>query len=213
MKTWNDFEQLVRSVHTEEEFNELKFTSELIGEIINARSAKGWTQTELAQRTGLKQSAIARLESQSTIPKLDTFVKLTNALGLRLSFNISEKITESTITETASIQKELQDLKNVVQLLNEKLDIVISGGKADTKVTKTKLTVEQTIEPQDIVEKLWWTEAQPQTPSSYRLLSTLLGATSISEGDSTKNQNRYPQGRSRLTTLLTERSIGNEKDF
>jgi ribosome-binding protein aMBF1 (putative translation factor) len=56
----------------------------LHGEIVAARVRRGWTQEELAHRTGTTQSAIARLESGQAQPRMRTLQKLAEALGARL---------------------------------------------------------------------------------------------------------------------------------
>ena len=56
----------------------------IIDELIELRKAKGLTQRELAQAANLAQPAIARLESKSTTPQLDTLVKVADALGYQL---------------------------------------------------------------------------------------------------------------------------------
>ena len=56
----------------------------LIDRIIELRKANGMTQKELAHAANLTQPAIARMESKSTIPQLDTLLKVLSALGLTL---------------------------------------------------------------------------------------------------------------------------------
>ncbi len=62
----------------------------LVGEIAllvrKMREAAGLTQTELAKRAGMPQSAIARLESAKakTVPTLSTIARLSAATGIRL---------------------------------------------------------------------------------------------------------------------------------
>jgi ribosome-binding protein aMBF1 (putative translation factor) len=58
--------------------------SGLHSDIAVTRRRRGWTQDELARRTGTTQSAIARLESGQIQPRLRTLRKLAEALGARL---------------------------------------------------------------------------------------------------------------------------------
>ena len=53
-------------------------------DIVAARFRRGWTQEELARRTGTTQSAIARLESGRAQLRMRTLRKLAEALGARL---------------------------------------------------------------------------------------------------------------------------------
>ena len=56
----------------------------LIGKMIEIREKKGLTQRELAELTGMKQPAIARLEKLQTIPHLTTLIKFLTPLGYKL---------------------------------------------------------------------------------------------------------------------------------
>jgi len=47
------------------------------------RTAKGWSQKELADKAGFAQSAIARWEAGQQIPAVDSFQSLCVALGVR----------------------------------------------------------------------------------------------------------------------------------
>ena len=53
----------------------------IIDQLIQLRKAKGLTQKELAAAANLAQPAIARMESKSAVPQLDTFIKVAGALG------------------------------------------------------------------------------------------------------------------------------------
>ncbi|WP_432648448.1 helix-turn-helix domain-containing protein [Mitsuokella sp.] len=48
------------------------------------RQELGISQRMLAERCGLPQSSVARIETLKTTPKLDTLVKLMQALNLKL---------------------------------------------------------------------------------------------------------------------------------
>ena len=58
----------------------------VINELIELRKAQGLTQKELAKAANLAQPAIARLESKSAVPQLDTLLKVAAALGYGLAF-------------------------------------------------------------------------------------------------------------------------------
>jgi transcriptional regulator with XRE-family HTH domain len=52
-----------------------------------ARAAAGLTQADLAQRMGTTQSAVARLESPASNPRLETLDRALRAAGQRLEFS------------------------------------------------------------------------------------------------------------------------------
>lgn len=63
----------------------IEFEVELIGKIIELREAKGMTQQNLADISGVKQSSIARLEKFKTTPQIDTLFKLLTPMGYKLA--------------------------------------------------------------------------------------------------------------------------------
>lgn len=54
--------------------------------MIAARNNRGWSQRELAERVGVSQPLIARLETGERDPRLSTMVAVSRALDLPLSF-------------------------------------------------------------------------------------------------------------------------------
>ena len=56
----------------------------IINELIALRKAKGITQRELAKAANLAQPAIARLESKTSTPQLDTLLKVAAALDYEI---------------------------------------------------------------------------------------------------------------------------------
>lgn len=54
----------------------------------NEREAYGWTQHELAEKSGLPQSTIARVENGANI-SMNTISKIANAFGKTLQINFA----------------------------------------------------------------------------------------------------------------------------
>ncbi len=79
---WDDFE---KEIFTSQEIAESDLRVALISELIDARNEKGITQRELEQLSGVSQPVIARMESGSSNPKLDTVIKILAALGKTLA--------------------------------------------------------------------------------------------------------------------------------
>jgi ribosome-binding protein aMBF1 (putative translation factor) len=71
---------------------ELKPEHEFRRAMIGARLAAGLTQKELAEKMGTTQSAIARLESGSQMPTLNTLFRLAAALGVDFTITPDEPI-------------------------------------------------------------------------------------------------------------------------
>ena len=62
----------------------LKPEHEIVKQIINARTEQNITQKELADRIGIKQSNISRLESGNHNPSLEFLKKVAAGLGKEL---------------------------------------------------------------------------------------------------------------------------------
>ncbi len=81
-KTWDE----VRSeLFTQEEIAESDLRVALMGELIKVRKERGISQRELERLSGVKQPIIARIESGTVSPKLDTVMKLLAAMGKKLA--------------------------------------------------------------------------------------------------------------------------------
>ena len=76
---WNDPKLL-----TEAERDEIQLKIDFVGKLIEAREQKGISQKQLAEMSGLKQPAIARLERMQTTPQIDTLFKILKPLGYTL---------------------------------------------------------------------------------------------------------------------------------
>lgn len=94
MKNWNDKKKELKSIDSNR-LNELEAVAQLVNTIHLRRVELGWTQQELAEKVGLHQESIARIENGGTVPRLDTVFKLALALGMKFSLNGIEEAAAS----------------------------------------------------------------------------------------------------------------------
>jgi len=73
----------------------IEFEVDLIGKLIEARERMGFTQAQLAQAAGIKQSAVARMESLKATPQIDTLFKVLMPLGYKLAIVPNEEQEKS----------------------------------------------------------------------------------------------------------------------
>jgi transcriptional regulator with XRE-family HTH domain len=62
-------------------WNQREAAYRIARELVRLRKMQGLSQSEVARRAGLKQPAIARLESGAVRPTLDTIQRVAHALG------------------------------------------------------------------------------------------------------------------------------------
>ena len=85
MKDWKKLEQeLLKNSAIKAEVERLEPEYELARQIIKFRLAKKLTQSELAEKAGVKQAYIARLESGTANPTVESLSKVADALDKRL---------------------------------------------------------------------------------------------------------------------------------
>ena len=70
-----------------------EMVSEIIEKLVKTRIGQGISQRELAQRTGIQQPTIARMEKVKVIPRLDTIARIAVCLGVEIAAE------EKTVTE------------------------------------------------------------------------------------------------------------------
>ena len=63
------------------------FYRDLADQVVRQRSSRNLSQAELADLSGTTQSAIARFESAKRPPKIDTLLRIANALDCQLEVN------------------------------------------------------------------------------------------------------------------------------
>ena len=84
----DDFDMYLKEQMTNPEFkkewdkNELEY--QLMRMILKARNEQHLTQSELAERTGIRQSNISRIEKGQALPSISTLSKIAHGLGKKL---------------------------------------------------------------------------------------------------------------------------------
>ena len=89
MKTLDTFKQeLLMDKDTTAAYADMAGEFSVIHEIVAARAKAGLSQSEVAQRMGTTQSAVARLESGKRLPSMRTVERFAQAVGGRLVLRI-----------------------------------------------------------------------------------------------------------------------------
>lgn len=86
MKKYKNFDEMFNDNDyvSEEDREIINLEVKLIGKMIEAREKQGLTQRDLAKISGVKQPAIARIESLRSTSQLDTLLKVLIPLGYSL---------------------------------------------------------------------------------------------------------------------------------
>lgn len=79
---WNDLKE--QDEHSRLVVESSEQTIKIIQKIIDTRIRKGLSQRNLAQICGMKQPALARIESFKVIPQINTLIKIAEAVDLRI---------------------------------------------------------------------------------------------------------------------------------
>lgn len=87
MTNWDEYKEHVRATDAvaAKIIDETEMLSPIIAEMIVRRKELGLNQRELAEKCGVPQSTIARMESGAVTPKTETLIKACRELGLRLT--------------------------------------------------------------------------------------------------------------------------------
>ena len=67
------------------------FFAAIAGQVAERRVARGLSQRDLAERVGTTQSAIARLESGGRPPRIDTLLRIADALDCDLHVELEPR--------------------------------------------------------------------------------------------------------------------------
>ncbi len=97
-KNWEEVRKTLNITPEQEE--EIRIESEIIKATIEARKEKQMTQAEISKKSGLTQSAVARVESGTHSPTMQTMIKYLHAIGYTL------QVVPASKTKVVSISKE-----------------------------------------------------------------------------------------------------------
>ena len=91
----------------------------LLETITKYRQARGWTEYQLAEKSGLPQSTISSWYRKNMIPTVPSLEKICNAFGITLSQLFSKN------EEAVTLTKEQKDFLKAFSRLNEEQQKVI----------------------------------------------------------------------------------------
>lgn len=77
------------------EIQKERVKNEILDSYIALRKKRGITQQEIAERTGMKRTNIARIESGKYAPTIEVLVKLAEALDMDLEIKLVKKEPEN----------------------------------------------------------------------------------------------------------------------
>ncbi len=101
--------------------------------IASLRDRKGWSQTELAEQSGVSRVMIGKYERGEAIPSIDAAKKIADALEVSLDYLVGEGINASFDKQTL---KRLQELQNLDEDKKKTLFDLIDTYIRDAKTRK-----------------------------------------------------------------------------
>ncbi len=89
MKDLISLDQMLDNIKSKNEESKLSIeasekTIAIINKIVKARESLGLTQRELAKKCGIKQPALARIETFKVVPQINTLIKIAQAVGVNI---------------------------------------------------------------------------------------------------------------------------------
>lgn len=84
-KSWDEItKEMLADPAFKAAYDELEHEYQIAHALIGARLNRHWTQSELAEKAGVKQAYIARLESGDANPTVSSLNRVAKELGLQL---------------------------------------------------------------------------------------------------------------------------------
>jgi transcriptional regulator with XRE-family HTH domain len=170
-RSWDDFESLVKTMNTKKDFERLEVAADFSAKLIKARLRKNYTQSELAKRAGLKQSAIARIENNGSLPRIDTAYKIARALESEINF-YPINCEENTSVEIKELTEKLSNIEKMIESLTNEIKIFNQTVQYRNKILKPISSKGLRKKQKSYRQHLMIGQNTPEHPSGY--LSTLI---------------------------------------
>ena len=92
--TWRDEIRagFLADPEVQQAYSDLEPRFAVVRQLIELREKHGWSQRDLAERAGMKQPQLARLETGQVEPKLDTLQRLAKAMNSRLTIRFEDDL-------------------------------------------------------------------------------------------------------------------------
>jgi len=90
-------EKLLADQKVKAHYDEMKPEFNIAKELILLRRRLGFTQRELAEKAGIKQPQLARIESGKQLPRLDTLISIAASVGFSLEIRIVPNMEDESI--------------------------------------------------------------------------------------------------------------------
>lgn len=103
--------------------------------IADARDAKAWSQTDLADASGVSRVMIGKYERAEAVPSLDAAKRIADALGVSLDYLVGEGINSKFDKKTL---KRLQDIELIEEPKKTVLFDLIDTYIRDAKIRKAQ---------------------------------------------------------------------------
>ncbi len=102
------------------------------GKIIeDLRKKRGWSQTELSEKTDVSRVMIGKYERSEAIPSVEAAKKIADTFGVSLDYLVGEGLNASFDKKTVQRLQDIQNLDSDTQtMLFNLIDTVIRDAKA-----------------------------------------------------------------------------------
>lgn len=92
MKTFNDMlEKQLKDEEFRKEYEAIQSEMDIIKALVDARNSLDLTQKELAERTGINQADISKIENGTRNPSLNLLKRLADGMGMVLKIEFIPK--------------------------------------------------------------------------------------------------------------------------